>query len=216
MKSKHHQEFNHDDEAATYDRINLNDPIRHGYYEVLEWTIEQAKIGRNDVVLDLGTGTGNLSKLIQSCKQLVCVDVSSKMMEIAKTKLNHLPYEFVFEDVLAYFDDSGPKFDAIISTYTLHHLVEDEKQVFFQKVFDQLNPGGRAVFGDLMLESKTVEPDFIQKYRDQGMEGVAQAFEEEFFWYIDSAVAGLERVGFHVEAKRFSDLSWVVAAKKPS
>ncbi len=215
MKSKHYQEFNHDEDAPTYDQIDLNDPIRHGYYEVLDWTIEQAAISSDDVVLDLGTGTGNLSKLIQSCKQLICVDISNNMMEIAKTKLVHLPQvEFVFEDVLAYFGESRPQFDAIISTYTLHHLIEDEKQIFFQKVFDQLNPGGRAVFGDLMLESKTVEPDFIKKYRDQGLEGVAQAFEEEFFWYVDSAVTGLERVGFSVEAKRFSDLSWAISAKK--
>jgi hypothetical protein len=41
-----------------------------------------------------------------------------------------------------------------------------------------------------------------------------EAFDEEFFWYVDQANGWLRELGFEIEIKRFSDLSWGIAAKK--
>jgi ubiquinone/menaquinone biosynthesis C-methylase UbiE len=219
LRSKYADEYNHDDDAHGYDADVQNeaDPIRTGYEEVLDWVIKMAEITSNDSVLDLGSGTANLSLKIQSCSYLCCVDVSEKMTELAKPKLVHLSnVEFVQADVMEYFDQHNEKFDVVVSTYTIHHLVEDEKQVFFKQVWDHLKPGGRAVFGDLMTENTQVESELISKYRADGNHNVAGAMEEEFFWFVDSAVAGMKELGFDPEAKRFSDLSWGIVAKKPA
>jgi len=220
MRSKYADEFNHDEDAPEYDADVLRereDPIRTGYEDCLTWVIEKAKIQPTHVVLDLGSGTGNLSVRIMECNKLVCVDVSEKMSEIARPKLVHLSdVQFVHADVLEFFDQNNETYDAILSTYTIHHLLEDEKQLFFEQVWDALNPGGVAIFGDLMLESESRTYSKISEYVEKEQRWVAGAIMEEFFWFVDSAKLGLEQLGFAVEVERFSDLSWGICAQKPA
>jgi len=217
MKSQHGDFFNHDVIAHEYDEdvLNEGDPIRTGYDAVLDWVSRHPAVVAADHILDLGSGTGNLSLRLNSFKKLVCVDISDRMHAIARQKLSHLSaVEFVQADLLGYFED-GPTFDAIISTYAIHHLTEDEKRLLFQKLYDSLEAGGAAVLGDLMFADKADEARLRQKFADSHP-AVVEAFDEEFFWYVDQAVGALRVAGFglDVEIKRFSDLSWGIAARK--
>jgi hypothetical protein len=75
MRSAHGKVFNHDDEADGYDAEvrNEKDPIRAAYSNVLEWVVKEARIISTSRVLELGSGTGNLSSRIPRCSELVCV-----------------------------------------------------------------------------------------------------------------------------------------------
>jgi putative AdoMet-dependent methyltransferase len=217
MRSANAGIFNHDTEAADYDRDVRNeaDPIRTGYREVLLWVVQRARITSSSRVLELGSGTGNLSALIASCGELVSVDVSENMEAVAKPKVQHLTNRrFIKADILEVFTQELGKFDAVISTYAVHHLTDQEKQRLFELVFGRLLPGGRAVFGDLMVLSSSEKEAQIQQYLAKGDQGTAQAIREEFFWSLASAIADLELLGFKVRAKRFSDLSYGVIAQK--
>jgi putative AdoMet-dependent methyltransferase len=137
------------------------------------------------------------------------------MEVIAGSKLGHIPNRrFIKADILEVFDCERAPFDSVISTYAVHHLTDDEKRLLFSKVFTSLVPGGRAVFGDLMLRNQEEKPSKIQDYLTKGDAKTAQAIEEEFFWSIDAAKVDLIELGFQVETKRFSDLSWGVVARK--
>jgi putative AdoMet-dependent methyltransferase len=217
MPSTHGQIFNHDEEANGYDDDvrNERDPIRVAYQDLLAWVIKEARIDSSSRVLELGSGTGNLSCLIPQCNELVCVDLSEQMETIAHSKLGHIRNRrFIKADILDVFDLERAPFDSVISTYAVHHLTENEKRLLFSKVFTSLVPGGRAVFGDLMLQNQEVKLSKIQEYRSQSDTRTAQAIEEEFFWSIDATKADLIVLGFQVEIKRFSDLSWGVVARK--
>jgi len=211
--------FNHDSEAADYDSDVQNevDPIRAGYRDVLDWVVQQAHITPTSRVLELGSGTGNLSKLIESCGELVSVDVSAKMEAIAKLKLDHLSNRrFIKADMLEVFAQELGEFDAVISTYVVHHLTAQEKQRLFALVSGCLLPGGRAVFGDLMVHNNSEKEEKIQQYLAKGDRATAQALSEEFFWSLELDVGDLERLGFQVSTARFSDLSYGVIAQKPA
>jgi putative AdoMet-dependent methyltransferase len=217
MRSAHSEVFNHDDEANGYDTDvrNQSDPIRAAYRDVLAWVIREARIDSSSRVLELGSGTGNLSWLIDQCGELVCVDLSEQMEAIARSKLGHIPNRrFIKADILEVFDCERAPFDSIISTYAVHHLTDDEKRLLFSEVFIGLVPGGSAVFGDLMLQNQEEKVSKTQDYLTKGDAKTAQAIEEEFFWSIDAAKVNLMELGFQVETKRFSDLSWGLAARR--
>jgi putative AdoMet-dependent methyltransferase len=217
MRSAHGELFSHDEDAPGYDSDvqNENDPVRAAYNDVLVWVITEARIHPTSRVLELGSGTGNLSRLISRCGELVCVDLSEQMEAIARRKLAHIPNRrFIKSDILEVFDLERTPFDSLISTYTVHHLTDDEKRILFAKIRTSLVPGGRAAFGDLMLRNKEEQALKIQEYLLNGDMKTVQALEEEFFWSIDAAVGDLVELGFEVETKRFSDLSYGVLAKK--
>jgi ubiquinone/menaquinone biosynthesis C-methylase UbiE len=217
MRSQHVDYYNHDNLASDYDQDvkRTDDPIRDGYDGVLDWVVTAAGIDETTSVLELGSGTGNLTQRIKSCARIICVDISTKMEEQGKDKVAHLTNrEFAVSDVLEYVAGSDETFDVIVSTYTLHHLTEEEKMPFLEAVRDRLKPGGRFVVGDLMTKSVEDEQATIAFYREQGDENTAGDIEEEFFWYVDSATEKLTSLKLEVETARFSRLSWCIKASK--
>jgi len=212
MRSRFADTFNHDADARDYDADVSNevDPIRAGYAALLDWTARSARIGQRDDVLELGAGTGNLTRLLLPARRIVAVDVSDAMLEIARGKVTG-PIEWVRNDLLEFFDHRADRFDRFVSTYAIHHLVHDEKAALFQRIRDAARPGARAVFGDLMFATARERDAAVERYR-KTLPDVAEAIEAEFFWLIDEAVGELERLGFVVSTHRFSDLSWGILA----
>ena len=218
MRSSHVDIYNHDEDAATYDQdvLRSEDPIREGYTEALDWVAQNAGITQDSTVVELGSGTGNLTARLPPCQSLVCVDVSAEMSKIAKRKLDGVSHiSYVQADILEYFDADPPPFDVAISTYVVHHLTQQEKELLFDQLVRRLLPGGRALFGDLMLESAQEERVLIDHYRSIGEDVTADAIEEEFFWYVDASVSYLRSLGLSVETTRFSTLSWGIKIHVP-
>jgi len=212
MKSKFAQKFNHDPIADNYDDNvqNEDNPIRKGYSSVMEWIKEKTR--ESNVLVDLGCGTGNTSMQITPDKKIYCVDISQNMLDIAKNKLkSNDKVVFIKNDLLSFFDtvENDKNIDTIISTYAIHHLTQDEKHTLFEKIFNFLPKGGKVIFGDLMFKSKEYENQMKDKYPD-----LVKDFDDELYWYIDTESEKLESLGFTVEIKRFSDLSWGICGIK--
>ena len=219
MRSRDADRFNHDPWAEGYDEKVLDEtnPIRAGYAALLAWTVEQARIEMDSIVLDLGVGTGNTAAAIPSARKVVGVDVSAKMLEQAPAKFSHLAdVELLQADLLEVFDRELPTFDAVVSTYSVHHLDAEEKAELFRRVNRALRPGGRAVFGDLMFESEAAQAEIAAVWSDDERAQVMISVEEEYPWRIDRAVRDLEAAGLSVvETKRFSVLSWGICCERP-
>ena len=217
MRSRHADRFNHDPDAADYDRDVLDeaDPIRTGYDALLDWVTQRAELVADSRVLELGSGTGNLSLRLPAFGELVCVDISDEMSRIARDKLSGQEgVRWVGNDLLEYFDSPGPDFDAVLSSYAIHHLLEAEKQQLFGCIARRLRPGGRAVFGDLMFENEDARQKTLRAYRASGRSELADEIEDEFFWDVESASRGLRGLGLEVETRRFSELSWGIGARR--
>jgi putative AdoMet-dependent methyltransferase len=215
MASQCGPRFKHDTEAEGYDLDvqNQADPIRTGYDELLDWVIERTAVNPDSRVLELGSGTGNLSRRIPGCAELVAVDLSDQMEAIARSKLGHLSNRrFIRCDILDAFDYAPGPFDRVLSTYTIHHLTESEKHSLFVKIRDCLAKNGRAVFGDLMVKDQPTLEAKIREYAAKGDLATVDALKEEFFWLLDPSIQKLEELGFTVDVERFSDLSYGVLA----
>ena len=214
VASQHHERFNHDEDAPGYDAdvADESDPIRAGYGELLAWVVEQSQVHDESDILELGSGTGNLTAQLPPLASVLCVDVSEEMTRRAAQKLSLRPrVEFVRADILEIFSALREEsFDSVISTYTVHHLTDPEREVLFRETRRVLRPGGRAVFGDLMFEDEAAAQAILARYRETGAGELADEIEEEFFWNLEHCKVALAAAGFAVEAKRFSELSWGV------
>jgi tRNA (cmo5U34)-methyltransferase len=96
-------------------------------------------------VLDLGTGDGRLLALLKRDRPEIVgvgVDFSEVMLAAGNTRFaDHERVEFVQHDLSEPLPSLG-RFDAVISSFAIHHLEHDRKRSLYGEVFDLLEPGG--------------------------------------------------------------------------
>lgn len=120
--------------------------------------------GRINRILDLGTGDGRLVALLQSNKNIaiaVGTDYSKPMLTHARERFKNDPSVTFYEHNLNEPLPKWPAFDAIVSSFAIHHVSHERKQSLFREIFEQLIPGG--IFCNLEHVSsptKKLEEDF--------------------------------------------------------
>jgi tRNA (cmo5U34)-methyltransferase len=96
-------------------------------------------------VLDLGTGDGRLLALLQSDRPEIVgvgLDFSEVMLDAARKRFaDDERVELVQHDLAEPLPELG-RFDAVISSFAIHHLEHDRKHSLYREVFDLLAPGG--------------------------------------------------------------------------
>ena len=96
-------------------------------------------------ILDLGTGDGRLLSLVRHehpDTEAVAIDFSPAMLEAARKRLAAEPSATVISHNL---DEPLPalgKFDAVISSFAIHHLVHERKRSLYAEIYSLLNSGG--------------------------------------------------------------------------
>ena len=96
-------------------------------------------------VLDLGTGDGRLLGLVRQQHpdaEAVAVDFSPTMLEAARKRFAG---ESSVSVVAHNMDEPLPalgKFDAVISSFAIHHLVHERKRALYAEIYGLLNAGG--------------------------------------------------------------------------
>ena len=106
-------------------------------------------------VLDIGFGTGVLTaKLYQQGCRIFGQDFSQKMIEMAQKKMPQAQlYQGDFSHGLAE-PLTQRTYDAIVATYSLHHLEDGQKVLFLQNLLPLLNPSGRVYIGDVAFATR--------------------------------------------------------------
>jgi tRNA (cmo5U34)-methyltransferase len=96
-------------------------------------------------ILDLGTGDGRLLSLLAlHCPDAEClgIDFSPTMIDAARQRFEgHPQFTIVPHDL----DDRLPElgaFDAIVSSFTIHHCSNERKKSLYAEIYDRLTPGG--------------------------------------------------------------------------
>jgi tRNA (cmo5U34)-methyltransferase len=103
-------------------------------------------------ILELGCGTGNLSRLLIRKfprAEITLVDLSEDMLLQAESKIR--PHAVKYELIQKGFMDVGfevGRFDLIVSSFALHHLLDPEKKMIYKRFYQWLKPGGQFRCGD--------------------------------------------------------------------
>ncbi|QQK79906.1 class I SAM-dependent methyltransferase [Salicibibacter cibi] len=157
-----------------------------GYKEILNTIFDEAMQKRNSTVLDVGFGTGVLSSaLYENGHQIDGIDFSSEMLAIAKTKMPHANLlEWDISNGLPP-EITGNKYDSIISTYTLHHLGDQEKISFISNLLSLLKKNGEILIGDVSFETR----DELEKCR---LNNIDNWDDDEFYFVYDEINSSLK------------------------
>jgi len=217
MRSRDADRFDHDDEADRYDAEVADEShlIRRGYGACLRALSEDLRRGPGPAelpIVDLGAGTGALTAQMPLDRKVVAVDISQKMLAIARSKLAGRPVEFVRADLLAWVTEGEGPLGTVASTFALHHLHPDEKRVFIETLAERMAPGARLCIGDLGFSDAAAQ---AQMMADPAIDpGVSEAVADEYFWHWDVAESQLRQLGFRVRRRQHGPLiSSVVAVR---
>jgi tRNA (cmo5U34)-methyltransferase len=96
-------------------------------------------------ILDLGTGDGRLMALLKIDRPSatgIALDFSPVMLEKARDRFQD---DDSIEIISHNLDDRLPdfgKFDAIVSSFAIHHVTHERKRSLYEEIFNLLTPGG--------------------------------------------------------------------------
>lgn len=177
-----------EDEAKEYDGIILK--LIPYYTEMIGALVPSIPYDRKTAirVMDLGCGTGTIAKAVKNAypnARINCLDLSEKMLQMAESKLSGCSdIKFAAGDFYNFnFSDT---YDVIVSSLALHHLVtDDDKKLFYGKIYNALSDGGVFYNADLLLgSSEHLQQVYLGKWKEFMGRSVTQD-EVENKWMVN-------------------------------
>jgi ubiquinone/menaquinone biosynthesis C-methylase UbiE len=181
-----------------------------GLNKIHEKVISSIHLKKDELLLDVGSGTGKvlfaISSKIKTPETLFGVDGSPDMIKIAEAvnerRGKPIKFKIAYADDLPFEDN---KFDVVLSTLTLHHIPPDDKPRVVKEMFRVLKPGGRLIITDFG--------------RPRGLHGRIISFLSRAHSYtkdnMDIFHAEIDRLGFVVESNdwQYGYVEHVIARK---
>jgi len=177
-------------------------------------TLELARVSPGEKVLDVGCGTGTLTIMAKGAvgrRGEVCgIDPAPEMIDVARRKAARARMEVDFRvglvESIPFADGS---FDAVLSSFMVHHLPEEVKVKGFREVRRVLRPGGRLLVMDIEPSGSTATGRLLAHLIGHGrMKG-----------NIGMLPAALREAGFEpieTGATRYGPLSYALATRGDS
>lgn len=126
-----------------------------GYAAILKKIYGRVCASGAKTVLDIGFGTGTLAgQLYQKGCDVFGQDFSSRMIQLAQEKMPRAQlYQGDFSLGLVQ-ELKQQRYDAIIATYALHHLTDEQKVAFLQELLPLLQDNGCIYVGDVAFATR--------------------------------------------------------------
>jgi SAM-dependent methyltransferase len=149
---------------------------------------------RSYSLLDLGCGDASVFASILRRfppRSYKGVDLSDTALALAAANLDALPcpVELAHGDMLSALD-GGAAYDAIHSSFVLHHLSSEEKAEFFLRAAHALAPGGLMLLVDTVREEDETRDDYLRHYLgwiDSDWDGLSSVEKKAIFEHISSS-----------------------------
>jgi tRNA (cmo5U34)-methyltransferase len=110
-----------------------------------EATLLECLPERMNRVLDLGSGDGRLLGLVLLGRpnvSAIALDFSTAMLVRLRGRFSSMGNVQVIDHDLQNRLPQFGKFDAVVSSFAIHHLTHERKRALYAEIFAALNPGG--------------------------------------------------------------------------
>ena len=201
-------------------KINYNGAfwkMRSQHYNDLEWAnhrlyldtfIEGGNFKKNEIVLDVGTGTGIVAHAVSPfVKQVVGLDKSQDMLEHSNWCGNMY---FIKRDILnPIFADEV--FDKVTCRQVFHHILRD-RQKAMDICYKLLKKGGLMILSEGVPPTKRVKEDYIEIFRLK---------EKRLTFYEEDLVDLMKKGGFRdielkiIYLRKMSVRNWLTSSGIP-
>lgn len=146
--------------------------------------IRALNINRGDIVLDMGCGTGELTKFIADQVgldgEVVGVDPDETRVKVGQEKfkdVNNVEF-LVGSSVTGFPHDKEEYYDVHFSSAVFPWLKRDEKKLYVKKAYQCLKPGGRIAIQTTLMQDNLV-PEAVKDLVDfLGEEECKQLLED--------------------------------------
>lgn len=215
LRKNWEDKWNFDDQAAGYDQ-NIKMAgywfnVHQDYDKALSKAAETL-LQPNDVCVDIGVGTGNLgAKFLEKNVRVVGVDQSEEMLKVCAEKHPEIETRKGHFLALPLLDNQA---DAIVSSYALHHIPDDEKLLALEEMSRVLKDKGQICIVDLMFLDEKHRSDMISHFEENGNHDAIDAIKDEFYADQSKLTEWLTSTGYHVETHEFNDILSMIYAKR--
>ncbi|CDQ20563.1 MerR family transcriptional regulator [Halobacillus karajensis] len=208
--------WNFDDQAEVYDQniktTGYRFNVHENYWDALQMIKEWVDATSNEQGVDIGTGTGNLTGLfIEEDIPIIAIDQSKEMLKMCKKKFPRTDTRHGHFLSLPLKDHEA---DFIVSSYALHHLPDDEKELALAEMDRILSDGGRIAIADLMFKNKTDKQQLIDHLYKTGNREAIDAIEDEYYAEQTRIMKWLENKGYKVQVNQLNSILHLLFARK--
>lgn len=197
--------------AENYDRSLLDAdgfPFE-GYHQVLRRLFALAEPRPGLRVLDLGTGTGALARLLVSAGcDVTGIDFAEEMLARARQQVPEATFTRV--DLLGEWPAEmlQRSFDVVVSSYVLHEFPDDKKvDLLVRLVRETLTPNGRILIGDILFPNAAARAQAHLAWRDVWD-------DDEHYAAANELVTALNEQGLSVHFEQVSFCAGVLAVNE--
>jgi putative AdoMet-dependent methyltransferase len=209
--------WNFDRWADSYDSDVLavsvqKESLFQDYNRVLASVVEYSGLTKGNIatVLDIGIGTGNSAvHFLDMGMNVIGIDPSQEMRRRCHEK--H-PEISVLDGDFLHIPLASDSVDVIVSSYALHHLAPEEKDVSVLEMKRVLRIGGTVVVADLMFENAEEETLVKQRLHDSGRNDILDAVADEYFSLLDVLRNQFTKAFFSFTGMQLTPLVWIFKA----
>jgi cysteine synthase A len=201
-----------DYDKTVYEQNGEYHEVFENYQGILEQTVVDIKKEPGSTVLDLGSGTGNLTYIANLADyNVIGIDPNKKMREIAKDKFPNI--DFVEGGFLS-IPQGNNSINAIISSYAFHHLSDDDKRLAALLFATKLKPDGKVIIADTMYKTEEDRDYLLKDSLDKNYTSLAEDLQTEFYTTHQALTDIFTYAGFKVSFKQMNKFVWIMIATK--
>ncbi|UOQ92357.1 methyltransferase domain-containing protein [Halobacillus shinanisalinarum] len=216
LRKSWEDQWNFNDQAEEYDQTLKTTGYRFNvhehYHEALAKVNEIIEAVPGEWGVDIGTGTGNLAaRFLEKGSNMIGIDQSEEMLKVCSKKHPKMDLRHGHFLSLPVMDN---KVDFVVSSYALHHIPDQEKELALGEMDRVLAENGRIALADLMFKNAEEKDRVLAQFEQEGNREAVEAIHDEYYADRSKLINWFRKRGYHVESIQFNSILYILYAEK--